>query len=251
MNGLGVEASPAPHFLTSPHALTLMGWAVFTGVVIWVGLRTRGTGRAWAFDRGVGVLTLLAYLTVNVWWLWPTHLEPDQSLPIQLCDLAALCAPLAILARWRVARALLYFWGLGLSTQGFITPVTRVGPEHGEFWMHWLNHGAIVGAALYDLAVLRFRPTWRDWRLAVGLGLVYLAGVFALNVVTGWNYGYVGSSRPEARTIVDFLGPWPWRVVWIAAIAIAGMAALMIPWVLAGHLRRDGAQTGGAGGAGA
>lgn len=229
-----------PHLLTSAHGLTLLGWAAFTGIVIWIGLRLRGTARARPFDVVIGSLTLAAYLAVNAWWLWPTNLNPAQSLPIQLCDLAALCAPLAILARWRVARALLYFWGLGLSTQGFITPVTRVGPEHGEFWMHWLNHGAIVGAALYDLIVLRFRPTWRDWRAAVGLGLAYLAFVFALNMAMGWNYGYVGSITPEARTIVDYLGPWPWRVLLIAAIAIAGMAALMIPWEITGRVRSRG-----------
>lgn len=212
------------------HLLALFVWGVITLTIVLIGRRLRGTDRADAYDRGVGVFALLAYLIVNAWWFWPTHLKPSQSLPIQVCDMAALCAPIAILAKWRVARALLYFWGLGLSTQGFITPVNEHGPESGEFWMHWLNHGAIIGAAVYDLGVLRFRPTWRDWRIAVVLGLVYLACIFALNAVTGWNYGYVGSVKPEVPTIVDHLGEWPLRVVWMALIAIGGMTALMLPW---------------------
>ena len=135
-------------------------------------------------------------------------------------------------------RALLYFWGLGLSTQGFITPVNEHGPESGEFWMHWLNHGAIIGAALYDLVVLRFRPHWRDWRTAVVLGIVYVACVFVLNIISGWNYGYVGATKPDVRTIVDFLGPWPLRVIWIVLIAIFAMMLLMLPWEIARRIAR-------------
>jgi len=221
------------------HALALFVWAIITATIILIGLRLRGTDRAKRLNKGVGLFALAAYIAVNIYWMWPGNLVWDKSLPIQLCDLAALCAPIALLTRSRTARALLYFWGLGLSTQGFITPVNEHGPESGEFWMHWLNHGAIVGAAMFDLTVLRFRPQWRDWRTAVLLGVVYLACVFVLNIITGWNYGYVGATKPDVRTLVDFLGPWPLRVVWIALIGITAMALLMVPWEVARRLTRS------------
>lgn len=183
-------------------------------------------------DRTLGWLLVAGAVTVSAWWLWPSNFEWHRSLPLHVCDLAAIAAPIALLTRSRTARTLLYFWGLGLSSQGLITPVLRLGPAHGEYWMFWINHFAIVGAAIYDVAARGYRPGWRDWRTAVALGGVYVLLVFTLNAATGWNYGYVGPSKPEAPTIVDALGPWPLRVVWIVAIATAVTALITLPWTL-------------------
>lgn len=222
--------------ITAHHAAFFV-WAVLTSIVCVVGCRLRDTPRGQRFDRRVGVVLVLAYVIVNAWWFAPANFVWNNTLPIQLCDLAALCAPLALLTRRRACRTLLYFWGFGLSTQGFVTPTVDPDPSLGHFWMHWINHGAVIGAATYDLIVRRYRPTWRDWRLAMVTSLLYLALIFVLDVSTGWNYAYVGNTKPEQKTIIDVLGKWPLRVVWIALIASAAMTALMIPWELARRLK--------------
>jgi len=155
-----------------------------------------------------------------------------------VCDVTTLCVPLALLGGRRMPRALLYFWGLGLSTQGVLTPDLQDGPGQVGFWMFWLAHFSVVGGALYDVIARGYRPTWHDYRRAVGIGLVYIALLFGLNMCLGVNYGYVGQAEPGQPTIVDVLGPWPWRVPVIVALAVAAMTLLMLPWEVARHRRR-------------
>jgi lipopolysaccharide transport system permease protein len=41
--------------------------------------------------------------------------------------------------------------------------------------------------------------------------------MFTINVTFGLNYGYLGRSDPGQPTILDLLGPWPLRVVYLLA----------------------------------
>jgi hypothetical integral membrane protein (TIGR02206 family) len=133
--------------------------------------------------------------------------------------------------------AILYFWGLGLSAQGLITPNLRQGPAAPSFWIYWIRHAEIVGAAAYVVIVHRYRPSWRDCGLAVGAGLAYVAAMLAVDVTFGWNYGFVGNGLPDQPSLLDFFGPWPWRVAVLVVLASLVMALLTLPWVL----RRPGA----------
>jgi uncharacterized membrane protein YwaF len=40
----------------------------------------------------------------------------------------------------------------------------------------------------------------------------------------------VGNAQPGEASIIDFLGPWPQRVVLMVALVIGFMALLMAPW---------------------
>ncbi len=101
--------------------------------------------------------------------MWGPQYTFAQSLPLQVCDLAGLVGPMALLTRKQWLRAILYFWGLGLSIQGFIQPVLKdKGLGDVEFWLFWANHTMIVGTAVYDLVALGFRPKTRDFLIAVG-----------------------------------------------------------------------------------
>ncbi len=130
-------------------------------------------------------------------------------------------------------RAFVYFCGLGLCTQALITPSLVEGPAQFPFWFFWSTHGMIVGVACYDLAARGYRPGWRDFGVACVAAAFYVLFVLPIDLVTGWNYGFVGPSRPDVPSIVDLLGPWPRRLIAIVAIAAAVMFALLVPWLLA------------------
>lgn len=177
-------------------------------------------------------------LFMLAFWLSPRNFGPSESFPLHLCDLAVWLVPVALLTEHRWARTLLYFWAIGLSTQAFATPVLTEGAGDWRYWSFWVGHTQIVGSAVYDLAVRRFRPMLGDLALAVGAGLAYAAAMFALNLRTGWNYGYVGPSPAGARTVVDALGPWPLRVVWIVLLAAFAQTLAWLPWAVARRRRR-------------
>lgn len=184
------------------------------------------------WETAFATLTLLLWFVDSADRALTRPFDPSSAFPLALCQLAALTVPVALLTRRRFAFALLYFWGLGLSAQGLITPVLHDGPATLGFWTFWYGHGAIVGSAIYVVVVHRFRPDWRDWKHAVAAGITYVAVVLTIDVRFGFNYGFLGDTLPDQPSVLDLFGPWPLRVVVMSAVTIAIFAVLMAPWAL-------------------
>ncbi len=216
------------------HAVTVAVCAAITALAIVLGRRWRAMpGKAHLERRmvlGYAVLTFVTQAGIIVWLCWPGNFVPWVSLPLHVCDIAAWIAPLALLTSRRGLRAMLYFWGIGLSTQAFVTPTVSAGPGDVWFWAFWITHLQIVGAAVYDVVARGFRPRWRDLGVAVFYSTMYGVAMVALNSATEWNYGFLGPARPSAPTIIDALGPWPLRTVWMALIGYFLFAVLTVVW---------------------
>ena len=125
---------------------------------------------------------------------------------------------------------IVYYFGLGLSTQGFITPDLREGPAHWPFWSFWMLHFLVVGTAIYDLAARGLRPAWRDLRFAMTVSILYVVILMPIDFRLGWNYGYVGPSKPEQPSLIDVLGPWPWRVAVMVGMGFVVFTMMTVPW---------------------
>lgn len=189
-------------------------------------------------ERAIGWAYGAAWITTYAWLLFPPLHDPAKTYPLQLCHLAALAAAAYLVTRRAWLRPLVHFWGIALTTQALVTPSLVEGPALYAFWFFWATHGLIVGTAVYDVAALGYRPDWRGYRIACAGAAAYVAVVLPLDLAFGWNYGFVGPSKPDVRTIVDALGPWPLRLAWIALIVAAAMAALVVPW----HFARRAAE---------
>lgn len=209
--------------------------AVCVAIMVGVSLLGRRLGDTVAGNRlrvTVGMIGVVYWIGSNAWWALGPQYTFAQSLPLQVCDLAGLIGPVALLSGWRKWRAMLYFWGLSLSVQGFIQPVLTKGMAATEFWLFWANHTVIVGMALYDVIALKFRPTKRDYLTAVIVSLAYVAVIIPFDMVFQVNYGYVGPSDPIAhhKTLADKLGPWPLNAALLTTLGLAAMALLWLPW---------------------
>lgn len=230
------------HAFTLQHLATL---AVFLGLIAAaciLGRRWRDTRRE-KILRHAWIWTTIAWEAwAFVWYLLPSNFDRYESWPLHLCDLAAWVAPLALLTQKRWLRSLLYFWGLGLSTQAFITPVVSTGHAGIKYWLFFVGHTHIVGSAFYDMIALRYRPTLRDWGVVTLITIAWLAVVTPINVLFDVNYGYTGSERVRG-TVLEYLGPWPWRIV---SLLVAGQVAcglVYLPWAVAGWLEKRKAKS--------
>ena len=162
-------------------------------------------------------------------------MDPATGLPLQVCDLNGVIAPLALMTLRRWLRATLYFWTFALTTQAFIQPALQFGPATPLFWWFWAQHTIIMAYAVYDLAVLGFRPGWPDLRRAYVTSAVYLAMVVPLNIWLGSDYGYIGNPLPPQKIppFIDALGPWPLRAIIVLALAALAFVAVELPWTIA------------------
>jgi hypothetical integral membrane protein (TIGR02206 family) len=115
-----------------------------------------------ALRRGFGIFALVYWIAHNIWWN-RHELNPATGLPLHICDLNGLVAPLALLTGRRWLRATLYFWTFALTLQAFIQPTLTHGPAFRVFWLFWAAHSIVVTSAVYDLAVRRSSPASARW----------------------------------------------------------------------------------------
>lgn len=203
-------------------------------------LKRRGGERTLRYVLAWG--SLAAWIGYVGWNMLPARFSWENSLPLHLCDLASLVAPLALLLRWRLLRTLLYFWAFTYTTQAFITPRLWDGPDSFWFWLFWINHVQILGLAIYDVAVLGYRPRLVDVGVVTACSLVWMGIVMPLDYAYDWIYGFVGRHIPETGSVLDYLGDPPWRQVWMVLLSIAGFIVCWLPWPIVRMCQGTGKQ---------
>lgn len=220
------------------HLTTVAALTLAIALMCWIGVRVRGTPD----ERRYGLA-----LSIGVWALWFGYqgydiatrgFGPSHGLPLQLSDVTAAVAGIVFVVPNRKLQSLAYFLGLALGSQAIITPDQAGGPGTLSYWAFWLYHLFVVGAGIYVIVVQRFRPEWRDLRFALICGLAYVAIVFTIDAVWDLNYGYLGRSTPSRPTLLDVLGPWPLRVVFMVVLGAAAMTLLLLPWFVANRSSR-------------
>ncbi|MEL6328765.1 MAG: TIGR02206 family membrane protein [Planctomycetota bacterium] len=228
-----------PYGLT--HLAVFVGWTLTIAAIVTLGRRWRGTPREAALRRACGVVLLAS----QTWYvvhgaLEPNGFEPAMDIPLHVCDIGAWIAGIAMLMpslRW--AQTVTFFWGYALTTQAFVTPTVKVGPADAVYWLYWLQHGGLVGTAVYIGAVGRYRPRPRDAAALLLATAALLIAAVPINATLGSNYVWIGDTDPDSRTVFDVLGPWPRRAFLIVLIAHAVMALVWAVTLLVTSRRPD------------
>lgn len=195
-----------------------------------VGRRVRDRDPRDLLGRALAVVMLLVTVPLQVLYFAPDHWSLQTTLPIQLCDLAALAAVYALWTHRRWAAALTYYWGLTLTTQAIATPDLAHEFPHPVLLLFWAMHIGTVWAAAHLTWGRGIRPDWHGYRVAVATTAVWVASVFCLNLALGTNYGFV-NRKPDTTTILDLLGPWPWYMLAEVVLVGAVWALVTWPWV--------------------
>lgn len=218
------------------HLITVTGLAVAIAGLCLIGRSLRDRSKR-VYELVIAGLIAALWVGYQIYDTATRGIDLGHSLPLQLCDLVAIIAALEFARPNRSVHALAYFWGVALSSQALITPDLVGGPLSLGFWAFWLYHLFVVGSGIYAVAVRGFRPEWKDLRLAIGLGLVYAITIFAIDAALGLNYGYLGRSTPGQPTLIDVLGPWPLRTLYMVLLAITAMLLFWLPWAGTRRLR--------------
>jgi hypothetical integral membrane protein (TIGR02206 family) len=177
-------------------------------------------------------LAVVILVNEAAWWVWLglNHaMSVSYALPLQLCDVAAAITALALWLRTPLLVELTYFWGIAGTANGLITPDISDHFPSFPFIQYFVQHGAIVGAALFLVVGLKITP--RPWAVVRVYALtVGLLAIDALaNLLTDGNYMYLRQT-PGVKSVLNLMGPWPWYIVGAAILALVLFTLLDLPF---------------------
>ncbi len=193
----------------------------------WLGPEAR-----WAVRAALAAVILVNEGVYHLWNLTTGQWTVQTMLPLHLCSLTVYLTPLMLLTGHYTAYEFCYFFGIGGAAQALLTPdAGRYGFPHVRFFTTMISHALMVSAPIYMTVVEGYRPFWGSLLTAGGLLLIFTALVAAINWRLGSNYMYL-CRRPDTPSLIDRLGPWPMYVAWLAAIAVALLVILYLPFAL-------------------
>jgi hypothetical integral membrane protein (TIGR02206 family) len=186
---------------------------------------------------GLGVLLILGwavFLAVNG---ARGELALERSLPMHLCDWAQVALITALFTRNQFAYELGYFWGLGGTLQGVITPSIYYDFPDPQFIFFFIQHGGIIAGLLYLTLGSRMRPTLKSLLRVVLASLAYLAVAGLVDWLLGVNYGFL-REKPAGQNLLTLLSPWPWYIPQLVLIGMLSVVIYYLPFALADGLKR-------------
>lgn len=213
------------------HGAMIAVLVIVAAALVAVGRQYRGTPAERPLSRAVALVFAGFLVAVETYWMLPGQGQVKFSLPLQLCDLAAIASVWALWTYSTTAFALTYFWGLTLTSQAFVSPELS-GPDFPslQFLSFFGIHSLVLWTAIYLTWGIRLRPDWRSYRIAVLVTICWGAVMFAFNEVAGTNYGFL-NTKPVVRSLLDVLGPWPWYLLPEVVLGAAAWALITWPWV--------------------
>ena len=213
------------------HGVVVVVLAVVAAALVVLGRQHRDTPTERRLSCALAVAFAAFLVPVEIYWLLPGQAGIKHSLPLQLCDLAAMAAVWALWSHSPTAFALTYFWGLTLTSQAFLSPELS-GPDFPspQFLSFFGMHSLVLWAAIYLTWGVGLRPDWRSYRTAVLATIGWGVVMFAFNQIAGTNYGFL-NAKPQVESLLDVLGPWPWYLLSEAVLGAAAWALITWPWV--------------------
>lgn len=158
-------------------------------------------------------------------------------LPMHLCDWLSFLMIAALLTKRQAAFEVSYFWGIAGTSQGVLTPDLQWAFPHPYFFTFHIGHSGILAAVAFLAFAGGMRPR-RGSFLRAWLWLqVYALAAGLTNILLNENFGYL-CAKPENPSLLDHLGPWPWYILSLQALALVLFLLLELPWRL-GRIRES------------
>jgi hypothetical integral membrane protein (TIGR02206 family) len=228
-----------PRFvLFGPPHLTAIALALLVPLALALLARHEHLGRA--ADR-LARIGLAGFLAAGwICWLGLSaargELHLDNGLPMNLCDWAEIALIVALLTRGQFAYELGYFWGLGGTLQGVLTPPLYYDFPDPQFVFFFIQHSGVIAALLYLTLGTRMRPTWGSLPRVIAASFVYLGAAALVDWTLGLNYGFL-RAKPLGQNLLSIMPPWPWYIPELVAAGFSFVLLYYLPFVVADWFR--------------
>lgn len=182
-------------------------------------------------------LLILSEAVLNIWYIATGIFHTSNTLPFELCSISLYMCVLMLFFRSKKIFQIVYFTGIAGALQALLTPALDYPFPHFRFIQFFIAHIAIILAVLYMVWVERAKPTWKSIGYAMLFLNVLLVVVGGINYITGGNYMFL-AHKPETASLLDVLGPYPWYLLSLEAVAFGMFIVLYLPFLIAGWLLR-------------
>jgi hypothetical integral membrane protein (TIGR02206 family) len=226
---------PQPFVAYSVHHLAMLllfGLAVAALYVSRTWLRQEQRGRTVRY----GLIALLAVseIALNVWYIAEGVYSAAYTLPLELCSISLYMCIAMLLLNSRAIFQIVYFTGIGGALQALLTPALFYDFPHFRFIEFFIAHMAIILSVLYMVWVERMRPTLKSIAVTFVFLNALLVVVWFVNAITGGNYMFL-MGKPETPSLLDFLGPYPYYLLSLEAVALVLFLILYLPFARNNH----------------
>ncbi|HMW38821.1 MAG: TIGR02206 family membrane protein [Saprospiraceae bacterium] len=151
------------------------------------------------------VLTIVGWMGIKI----VNHqFDPSIDLPFHLCNILPFVTLFILLTDNQRYFGILYFFILAGTLQAIITPDLKEAYPHYIYFRYWIIHCGLVMLVFYFIHVLQWRVHYKDIRIAMLYANGYLVFSILINIWSGGNY-FFSMAKPEASSLLDYLGPWP------------------------------------------
>lgn len=158
-------------------------------------------------------------------------------LPLHLCTLSVYLTAWMLVTGSQRVYEVVYFWGLGGTTQALLTPDLNQGFPALAFLFFFLGHGLVIVGVFYATIVYRLRPYATSIPRVAAITLTLAAGIFLLNLWLDTNFLYL-MAKPSRPSLLDWLGPWPWYWLGLLGVGLLSFLILYAPFLLADLVQR-------------
>jgi len=220
--------------------LTTLALIVAVALVLPLSVRRRWPDSARTVGLGLAVL-LVAQEGAQITLVLLTQGVTVALLPLHLCTLTVYLTALMLVTRAQRLYEVVYFWGLGGTTQALLTPELMRGFPSPEYLLFFIGHGLVIVGVLYGGLVYRLRPYPMSIVRVAAITLTLAAVIVVLNLWLGTNFLYL-MAKPARASLMDWLGPWPWYWLPLIGIGLLSFLILYLPFFIRDRLTSQQAQ---------
>lgn len=201
------------------HGAALAAGALFFTAIIVFRARLSGKNASLRFRWLMCALLLGCELSLQASYLIEGEWDA-ASLPFQLCSMTLLLSAVALAFRVQRLYPIIFFLGTLGALQAMVTPNLLQSFPHFRYFHFFAAHIGIIAAALYLIAVERYRPTFRSMIQALVWLHVLALPAAVVNIVTGTTNFMFLARKPATASLLDALAPWPWYLLQLELVAV-------------------------------
>jgi hypothetical integral membrane protein (TIGR02206 family) len=179
----------------------------------------------------IGIVVMASYFAWISLICLSGEFDIRVNLPLQLCQFTDLLVIFVMVWRNKNVFDVVYFWGLSGLIQGTITPDLPADYPHFLYFRYWLGHPGVVLCVIYACVVYQMRPTWASLWKAFWALMAFFAFTALVNTLLDANYFWI-CSKPTTKSLLDYLGPWPWYILGGIGVALVHFFVAYLPfWI--------------------